>query len=163
MFQKKGLFTNLIQTSSIVGSSSTIWGIICIFAYMDQTFGKEYKLCSQKIIKSIFDEKNTIKQYPFVLNYAMLELPSEKPFQMVIAAPKRIFRKAHERNRIKRLCRETVRKNKLILEDELKMKQKQAAFFLVYTSKEELSYEILLKKTEQLFKKFVAECNTTNQ
>jgi hypothetical protein len=43
------------------------------------------------------------------------------------------------------------------------MKQKQAAFFLVYTSKEELSYEILLKKTEQLFKKFVAECNTTNQ
>jgi len=154
---------NLIQTSSIVESRSTTWGIICIFVLMDQTFGKEYKLCSQKIIKAIFDEKQTIKQYPFVLNYTLLEIPAEKPFQMVIAAPKRIFRKAHERNRIKRLCRETVRKNKLILEDELNMKQKQAAFFLVYTSKEELSYEILLKKTELLFKKFVAELNTINK
>lgn len=130
---------------------------------MDQTFGKEYKLCSQKIIKAIFDEKKTIKQYPFVLNYAFLELPTDKPFQVVISAPKRIFRKAHERNRIKRLCRETVRKNKLILEDELTKEQKQAALFLVYTSKEELSYEILLKKTELLFKKFVAECITIKQ
>jgi ribonuclease P protein component len=124
---------------------------------MDQTLGKEYKLCSQKVIQEIFEVKKVVKQFPLVLNYKLTQVPSEKPFQMVFAAPKRIFRKAHERNRIKRLCKETVRKNKLILEDFLTENQSQVALFLVYTNKEELPYEVLLKKTEQLFQKLVVQ------
>ena len=124
---------------------------------MDYTLGKDYKLCSQKIIKQIFEEKYTVKQFPFVINYCFTELPSDKAFQLVIAAPKRIFRKAHDRNRIKRLCRETVRKNKYILEDYLAPKNKQLALFFVYTNKEEMEYEVLFKKTEQLFKKLITE------
>jgi ribonuclease P protein component len=124
---------------------------------MDQTLGKEYKLCSQKVIQEIFEVKKVVKQFPLVLNYKLTQVPSEKPFQMVFAAPKRIFRKAHERNRIKRLCKETVRKNKLILEDFLTEHQSQVALFLVYTNKEELPYEVLLKKTEQLFQKLVVQ------
>jgi ribonuclease P protein component len=124
---------------------------------MDQTLGKEYKLCSQKVIQEIFEVKKVVKQFPLVLNYKLTQVPSEKSFQMVFAAPKRIFRKAHDRNRIKRLCRETVRKNKLILEDFLTEHKTQVAFFLVYTNKEELPYEVLLKKTEQLFQKLVSQ------
>ncbi len=124
---------------------------------MNQTLGKEYKLCSQKIIQQIFEKKTTVKQFPFVLNYCETELPSEKAFQIVIAAPKRIFRKAHDRNRIKRLCRETIRKNKYILEEYLLPKEKQLALFFVYTNKEEMDYEVLFKKTEQLFKKLITE------
>ena len=126
---------------------------------MDQTLGKEYKLCSQKVIQTIFEEKKSVKQFPFVINYILTELPSSKSFQIVISAPKRIFRKAHDRNRIKRLCRETIRKNKYILEDYLTPKKKQIALFIVYTNKEELEYEILFKKTEQLFKKLITEIN----
>ena len=124
---------------------------------MDQTLGKEYKLCSQKVIQEIFEVKKVVKQFPLVLNYKLTQVPSEKSFQMVFAAPKRIFRKAHDRNRIKRLCRETVRKNKLILEDFLTEHKTQVALFLVYTNKEELPYEVLLKKTEQLFQKLVTQ------
>ena len=124
---------------------------------MDQTLGKEYKLCSQKVIQEIFEVKKVVKQFPLVLNYKLTQVPSEKSFQLVFAAPKRIFRKAHDRNRIKRLCRETVRKNKLILEDFLTENQFQVALFLVYTNKEELPYEVLLKKTEQLFQKLVTQ------
>ncbi len=124
---------------------------------MDQSLGKEYKLCSQKIIQQIFEAKRSVKQFPFVLNYCFSELPSEKSFQIVIAAPKRIFRKAHDRNRIKRLCRETIRKNKYILEDYLSENKKQLALFFVYTNKEEMDYEVLLKKTETLFKKLITE------
>ena len=102
---------------------------------MDQTLGKEYKLCSQKIIQQIFEEKRCVKQFPFVLNYCISELPSEKLFQIVIAAPKRIFRKAHERNRVKRLCKETIRKNKFILEDYLTENKQKLALFLDYTNK----------------------------
>ncbi len=124
---------------------------------MNQTLGKEYKLCSQKIIEQIFEEKRTVKQFPFVINYRFAELPSTKPFQIVISAPKRIFRKAHDRNRIKRLCRETIRKNKYILEEYLIEHNKQIALFFVYTNKEEMEYEVLFKKTEQLFKKLIQE------
>ena len=124
---------------------------------MDQTLGKEYKLCSQKIIQAIFEEKKTVKQFPFVINYKLTELPSSKSFQLVVSAPKRIFRKAHDRNRIKRLCKETIRKNKYILEEYLIPKDKQLALFFVYTNKEEMEYEVLFKKTEQLFKKLITE------
>ncbi|MBP6459536.1 MAG: ribonuclease P protein component [Crocinitomicaceae bacterium] len=124
---------------------------------MDQTLGKEYKLCSQKVIQEIFEVKKVVKQFPLVLNYKLTQVPTGKSFQMVFAAPKRIFRKAHDRNRIKRLCRETVRKNKLIIEDFLTENQSQVALFLVYTNKEELPYEVLLKKTEQLFQKLVIQ------
>jgi ribonuclease P protein component len=124
---------------------------------MNQTLGKEYKLCSQKIIQQIFEEKRSVKQFPFVINYCFAELTSEKSFQIVIAAPKRIFRKAHDRNRIKRLCRETIRKNKFILEEYLSASNKQIALFFVYTNKEEMVYDVLLKKTESLFKKLIIE------
>jgi len=124
---------------------------------MNQTLGKDYKLCSQKIIQQIFEEKRSIKQFPFVINYCFADLPSGKSFQIVIAAPKRIFRKAHDRNRIKRLCRETIRKNKFILEEYLSASNKQIALFFVYTNKEEMEYDVLLKKTESLFKKLIIE------
>ena len=124
---------------------------------MNQDLGKQYKLCSQKIIQQIFEEKKTVKQFPFVINYTITELTTPNAFQIVIAAPKRIFRKAHDRNRIKRLCRETVRKNKYILEEYLVPNNKQLALLLVYTNKEEMEYEVLFKKTEQLFKKLITE------
>lgn len=124
---------------------------------MDQTFGKPYKLCSKKAIEAIFEEKKTVKQFPFAMHYSLMELPTDKPFQVVISAPKRIFRKAHDRNRIKRLMKEVIRKNKLILEDYLLANQQQLALFLVYTHKEEMKYEVLLHKMESLLLKTLNE------
>ena len=124
---------------------------------MDQTFGKEYKLCSKKTIEFLFEKKKTVKQFPFIVTYGEIELPTKKSFQVVISAPKRIFRKAHERNRIKRLMREVFRKKKLILEDFLLAENRQIALFLVYTNKEEMKYTVLEDKIELLFAKLVSE------
>jgi len=128
---------------------------LLIFVSMDQTFGKKYKLCRQKLIDSVFKTGTSIKQYPFVLHCLEVEEKLDAPFQITISAPKRLFRKAHDRNRIKRLMRETVRKNKLILETFLSNREKQLALFLVYTNKEEMPYDVLLKKTEQLFTQLI--------
>ena len=118
---------------------------------MDQTFGKEYKLCSQKKIESLFKTGNTVKKFPLIVHFQEVEETLSKPFQIVISAPKRIYRKAHDRNRIKRLMREAVRKNKTILESYLIPKNKNIILFLVYTNKEEIPLDVLMKKTEQLF------------
>lgn len=124
---------------------------------MNEKLGKNYKLCSQKQIQSVFDAKTNIKCYPFVLHYAFLPLSSIVPFQITVSAPKRSFKRAHDRNRIKRLMKETIRKNKLILEPFLKENDQQVALFMIYTAREELSIEFLQKKTKQLFKQFIDE------
>ncbi|MGV3631114.1 MAG: ribonuclease P protein component [Bacteroidota bacterium] len=124
---------------------------------MDQKFGKAYKLCSIKAIDALFVNKKAVKQYPFVMNYGLMELPTPKTFQVVISAPKRIFRKAHERNRIKRLMKEVLRKKKATLEEYLAEKGEQLGLFLVYTSKDELEYRLLEQKMEQLLSKLVNE------
>lgn len=124
---------------------------------MNETLGKEYKLCSKKIITSIFENKQRVKQFPLVAMFQITTLPSNAPFQIVFSAPKKTFRKAHDRNRIKRLCKETVRKNKFILENYLNQVQQQLALFLVYSHSDELPYEVLFKKNKQLFEQIVVE------
>jgi ribonuclease P protein component len=124
---------------------------------MNEKFGKEYKLCSQKVIQSIFDEKKSVKAYPFLIHYSLIPLSSDASFQITVSAPKRNFKKAHDRNRIKRLMREAIRKNKLILEPLLLENGQQLALFMVYIAREELSLDFLQKKTKQLFKQLINE------
>jgi ribonuclease P protein component len=124
---------------------------------MNERFGKSYKLCSQKLISEIFEKKKSIRCYPFIVHLAVLELPESIPFQVTISAPKRTFKKAHDRNRIKRLMREAIRKNKLILEPYLIESKLQLALFVIYTAKEELDHTTLNKKTQQLFKQLIDE------
>lgn len=105
----------------------------------------------------VFKKGTSVKQYPFVLHFLEAEEKLDAPFQITISAPKRIFKKAHDRNRVKRLMRETIRKNKLILESFLEKNNKQLALFMVYTAKEELPYDVLFRKTEQLFIQLVKQ------
>lgn len=121
---------------------------------MNQSFGKEYKLCSKKIIGRLFESGKRLSSFPFALTYDFEDLPDPAaPFQVVISVPKRNFKRAHDRNRIKRLVRECLRKNKYILEDFLAKesnKNRQLALFLVYRFNEELDYDMLMRKMSKL-------------
>lgn len=129
---------------------------------MDERLGKAYKLCSKKVIEELFEDGLKIKQYPFVIQYKYVDLPSQKNFQIVCSVPKRIHKKAVSRNRIKRLMREVVRKKKYIIEDNFPQNEKQLALFLIYTSKKEESYSYLLDKIELLFVRLMNLKNEDN-
>jgi ribonuclease P protein component len=58
------------------------------------------------------------------------------------------FKKAVDRNRIKRLMRESYRVQKIFLHDVLKEKNKQLALFLIYTGKELPEYKMASDKIE---------------
>lgn len=125
---------------------------------MNETFGKEYKLCSQKRIKDVFVNGNKLFQFPFGLHYKLTEFRSmpddtqkKAAFQITISVPKRNFKKAHDRNRIKRLIREAVRKNKLILEEPFIKQNKSVALFLIYKHNKELDFASINQKTETIF------------
>lgn len=124
---------------------------------MNQKLGKGYKLCSKKKMESIYAAKKTVRQYPFVINYAFAEKQDVMPFELVFSVPKRIFKKAHDRNRIKRLMRELIRKKKLILEDYLQKEQQSVAFFLIYTVPEEFTYQQLDAKMDKLLNKLLED------
>lgn len=122
---------------------------------MNEKFGKEYKLCSKKLIAEIFEKGKHVKAYPYFLHYLPAELNSATSFQVVISAPKRNFKKAVDRNRIKRLTREAVRKNKHLLESAFSERNQKFALFLIYTGKEEESFQTIMHKIETLFMRLV--------
>mmetsp|Transcript_10047 Transcript_10047/g.11680 ORF Transcript_10047/g.11680 Transcript_10047/m.11680 type:complete len:131 (-) Transcript_10047:388-780(-) len=122
---------------------------------MNQRLGKEYKLCNKRIIDALFDSGRSQKQYPLIAKYDLHDFKSNPTFQIVIAAPKRTFKTAIQRNRVKRICREAVRKNKTELESYLNDHNQQLGIFLLYTGKEEILPAKLEQKTKALFQKII--------
>jgi ribonuclease P protein component len=103
-----------------------------------------------------------VKQFPFLAKFCKQELPSKEVFQVVFSVSKRKFKKAADRNRIKRLMRETVRKNKHALEDYLKNQDEQLALFLIYTNLEIMTYEEMNRKIVLLFERLITELKTND-
>lgn len=100
------------------------------------TFKKEERLCSNLIITKLFSEGNrSIGCFPIRLVF--LILPSEKSElpSLLISAPKRNFRLAVDRNRIKRQIREIYRVSNGPLIDVLEKKHHGLAIALLFTDK----------------------------
>ncbi|MFA7272446.1 MAG: ribonuclease P protein component [Crocinitomicaceae bacterium] len=116
---------------------------------INQKLGKNYKLCSEKKIASLFKEGKKMHKFPFTAHYLLSSESQPTPFQVVIGVPKRNFKKAKDRNHIKRKIKEAIRKNKLNLETLLVKNGLHLSFFLLYTNKEDLKYDELFKKTDQ--------------
>ena len=115
------------------------------------TFKKTEKLTSKKVMDEVFANGNTIKAFPFIVKYSLVE-EQESPVQLAISVPKRNFKKAVDRNKIKRLIREAYRLNKGTLVESMKMKNKNLAFFLIYSGKEKLTFSRTEEKIKLLLK-----------
>jgi ribonuclease P protein component len=76
------------------------------------TFKKEERLCSKKLLERLFHNGSSFLLYPYRIVWLAEKLPDEVPVQVVISVPKRRFKKAVDRNLIKRRIREIYRLNK---------------------------------------------------
>ena len=78
------------------------------------TFGfpKKERLARRKLWEAVFRDGRQFKAYPLLLYALKTPLPKAVPAQAGFAVPKRAFRKAVDRNRIKRLMREAYRLEK---------------------------------------------------
>ena len=76
------------------------------------TFKKEERLCSKRLLEKLFHNGSSFLLYPYRIVWLAEKLPAKVPVQVVINVPKRRFKKAVDRNLIKRRIREIYRLNK---------------------------------------------------
>lgn len=97
-------------------------------------FGKEEKLKSKKEIDALFQKGKSFVEYPIKVIYNDIEENSNT--QVLVSVPKRRFKKAVLRNRIKRLIRECYRHNKTELIANCSVNGKYFALAFVYIGKD---------------------------
>jgi ribonuclease P protein component len=76
---------------------------------MKNTFAKSEKLCSKKVIEELFKTSSSVFLYPFKLAYLTREEVSTELPKVLVTASKRNFKKAHQRNKVKRKIKEAYR------------------------------------------------------
>jgi len=113
---------------------------------MSNKLTKEERLKSKTSIDALFKEGKGIIKHPIKVQY----MPHDRPLhQVAFTAPKRNFKRAVDRNRLKRLMRETYRTNKHILYD--KEVPSQAIFF-IYIGRDMPTYTNLENRMKQCLK-----------
>ncbi len=121
---------------------------------MKFTLGKQERLKSRKLIGRLYAEGNSVKAFPLRMMYLQTLHTSNFPAQVGVSVAKRNFKKAPDRNRLKRLMRETYRLQKGIVYDNL---ENPYVFMISYIGREEMPYEDLFSKMNKLLTLFIEE------
>ena len=105
-------------------------------------FGRKEKLKSRKQIDELFLNGKNFSAFPLRVTYQFL--PSDEAnIQVGVTAGKKYFKKAVDRNRIKRLIREAYRLQKGGLTEAVKPKDLKGFLFFVYTDKAIASFAVM--------------------
>ena len=117
------------------------------------SYPKAEKLKSKKTIDLLFSEGKHVSKYPLRMVYVETPFEEDVPLKMGVSVSKKHFKKAVDRNYLKRVLRECYRLNKALLTDGL---EKKYSCMFFYQTSEKLSYEEINAKTIALFTKFRA-------
>lgn len=79
------------------------------------TFPKKEKLKSKALFETLFTDGKSVSHYPLKLIYLNTPFNDGSKVKVGVVAPKRRFKRAVDRNRIKRLLREAYQHNKALI------------------------------------------------
>ena len=126
---------------------------------MRATYSKSEKLKSKKLIEQLFVEGQWVSSFPLRMVYLPTEF-KDSAVKVGVSVSKRQFKKAVDRNRIKRLMRESYRLNKHVIFNNITT---QYAFMILYIGIEKPDYLDVENATVKLFKKFIKATEIQNR
>ncbi|MEO5978908.1 MAG: ribonuclease P protein component [Chryseolinea sp.] len=113
------------------------------------TFRKEERLSREKIIQELFDKGSSFYLFPFKVFYMVHPDKTSENTQVLISASKKLFKRAVDRNLIKRRMREAYRLNK----HQLNVQNKWVIAY-IYSVKEILPSVQMKERLVKTFRKF---------
>ena len=109
------------------------------------------RLKNIKLIDSVFKSAISVKAFPVIFSSKLATFPTETPVQFLFTVSKRNFKRAVDRNRIKRIMRDRLRLLKPELIEALHGKSIFGA--LIYTAKVVPDYREIDKSILKLIQK----------
>ncbi len=113
------------------------------------TLNRQNSLKSKILIDNLFKKGQSLVAYPLRLVYLNMDIEQDVNYLVAFSVPKKKFKKAVERNLIKRLMRESFR------HQQHKLKLSQPALMMwVYLDNKKPSYELVYDKMQQIIQEF---------
>lgn len=121
------------------------------------TLHKQERLCSQKTIEELFNGGDSFLAYPLKVVFRLCSTDLAYPAQAAFSVSKRNFKRAVQRNILKRRMREAYRLNKAAFYAELGQKERDIALMFVFIGKDIVEYTTIEKAMILAFKKLLAK------
>jgi len=118
------------------------------------TFNKKDRLKSKKLIDQLFKEGKSVTVYPLRMVYIGTTFDDGSKVKAGVSVSKRGFKRAVDRNRIKRLLRESYRLNKSNYFNNITT---PFALMILYIGKDKPTFGQVETQMDQLFKKFISK------
>jgi ribonuclease P protein component len=123
------------------------------------SYGRKEKLKSRKLLEQVFSKGRSFTVFPIKIFYLQPDATLDFPVKVGVGVSAKNFKKAVERNRIKRLLREAYRTEKLLLHKYLKEHNRQAIVFLLYADKTLPDFATLKIKMPLIFEQLIKRLN----
>ena len=114
---------------------------------------KTDRLKSRKSIEIMFTKGKSFSNFPFRILWMSVE--NEDGLKAGFSASTKNFKKATDRNKIKRLVREAYRLQKNDLANQLSLNKKAINVFFIYTGKEVPTYDLIFEKMGNVLKRII--------
>ena len=117
-----------------------------------QTFKKEERLCNKRLIDELFHNGSSFLCYPFKASWLIVDGTQQVPVQVLFSVAKKRYKRAVDRNLLKRRMREAYRLHKQeSLYRALDEAGKSIILSISYIGKEINEYPLIEKKMLKLF------------
>ncbi|MBX3238447.1 MAG: ribonuclease P protein component [Chitinophagaceae bacterium] len=124
------------------------------------TLKKEERLKRRKQIEHLFREGIAVNVFPYRVIYLLQAAhPGDVPLQAGFSASSRKFKKAVERNRIKRLTREGYRLQKKELFEKLLSSNRKMSLFFIYSGSGIPDFSTVKEKITVILNKLMQRLN----
>ena len=124
------------------------------------TFKKEERLCNKKLIDELYHNGSSFLCYPFKVSW-LLTQSSPQPAQIIFSVAKKRYRRAADRNLIKRRMREAYRLHKQqFLYEQLTTRSQSILLSVSYIGTDIAGYGFIEKK---MLKMFIQLCEKLGQ